>query len=273
MLDSLLAFFTNLDDDARAVVVRAARIVVIVLGAWLLQAFLGRLIGRLSRAVERRREGDELRRLNTVNAMLGNVGTVAIILVAGMLLLSELGISVAPILATAGVAGLAIGFGAQSLIRDYFNGFFLIIEDQIREGDVVEVAGKAGEVEEITLRYVRLRDGDGYVYFVPNGEIKTVVNRTRGYAYAMIDAAILGHQHVEPAFAAMREVGEAMRKDQELGAVILADLEIFGVERWELWGLGLRCRFKVLPHARDNVRRVFLQRLAGAFEAKGVKTP
>jgi moderate conductance mechanosensitive channel len=120
---------------------------------------------------------------------------------------------------------------------------------------------------------VRLRDGDGYVHFVPNGEIKLVVNRTRAYAFAMIDAAILSHQHVEPAFAAMRDVGEALRKDPAFSPVILGELEIFGVERWELWGLGLRCRFKVLPHARDNVRREFLKRLAGAFEAKGVKTP
>ena len=223
--------------------------------------------------MERRREGDDLRRINTLNTVLRNVGTVLVVLIAGMLVLGELGISVAPLLATAGVAGLAIGFGAQSLIRDYFNGFFLLIEDQIREGDVVEVAGKAGEVEEMTLRYVRLRDGDGFVYFIPNGEIKMVVNRTRAYAYAMIDAAILGHHDVEPALVAMREVGEAMRKDPGFGPVILADLEVFGVERWELWGMALRCRFKVLPHQRDNVRREFLKRLSGAFEAKGVKTP
>jgi len=205
--------------------------------------------------------------------VLRNVSAVLIVLVAGMLVLGELGISVAPILATAGVAGIAIGFGAQSLIKDYFNGFFLLIEDQIREGDVVEVAGKAGEVEEMTLRYVRLRDGDGYVHFVPNGEIKLVSNRTRWFAYTMIDAAILGHHDVGPATAAMREVGEAMRKDPQFAQAILEDLEVFGVERWELWGIGLRCRFKVVPHQRDNVRREFLKRLAAAFDAHGVKSP
>ncbi len=223
--------------------------------------------------MDRRRGGEDLRRINTVGAVLRNVSAVLIVLVAGMLVLGELGISVAPILATAGVAGIAIGFGAQSLIKDYFNGFFLLIEDQIREGDVVEVAGKAGEVEEMTLRYVRLRDGDGYVYFVPNGEIKMVVNRTRWFAYAMIDGAILGHQHIEPAFAAMREVGESMRKDRQFAPAILEDLEILGVERWELWGISLRCRFKVVPHQRDNVRREFLKRLAAAFDAHGVKSP
>jgi small conductance mechanosensitive channel len=233
----------------------------------------GKLIRGFHAIVDRRRGGEDLHRINTVGAVLRNVSAVLIVLVAGMLVLGELGISVAPILATAGVAGIAIGFGAQSLIKDYFNGFFLLIEDQIREGDVVEVAGKAGEVEEMTLRYVRLRDGDGYVYFVPNGEIKMVVNRTRWFAYAMIDGAILGHQHIEPAFAAMREVGESMRKDPQFAPAILEDLEILGVERWELWGISLRCRFKVVPHQRDNVRREFLKRLAAAFDAHGVKSP
>jgi moderate conductance mechanosensitive channel len=216
---------------------------------------------------------DELRRIDTVGTALRYFATVLVVLVAGTLILGELGISIAPILATAGVAGVAIGFGAQSLIKDYFSGFFLLIEDQIREGDVVEVAGKAGLVEEVTLRYIRLRDGDGYVHFVPNGEIKAVVNRTRNYAYAMIDAGISGHQDVDPALAAMREVAGVLRKDPKFGPGILEDVEIFGVERWELWGLSLRCRIKTLPHEKDNVRREFLRRLVGAFEAHGIKTP
>jgi len=216
---------------------------------------------------------DDLRRIGTVGRVLRYTASVVVVLVAGMLILGELGISIAPILATAGVAGVAIGFGAQSLIKDYFSGFFMLIEDQIREGDVVEIAGKAGEVEEVTLRYVRLRDADGYVYFVPNGEIKLVVNRTRNYAYAMIDAAIAGAADIEPATAAMREVGEGLRKDGKLGPSILGDMEIWGVERWELWGLSLRGRIKVLPREKDTIRREFLKRLAGAFEARGIKNP
>ena len=138
-------------------------------------------------------------------------------LVAGTLVLGELGISVAPILATAGVAGIAIAFGAQSLIKDYFTGFFLLIEDQIRQGDVVEIVGKAGEVEEVTLRYVRLRDGDGFVHFVPNGEIKTVVNRTRTFAFANIDVGVPENTDFDAVFKAMRDVGAALRADPKFG--------------------------------------------------------
>jgi small conductance mechanosensitive channel len=128
-------------------------------------------------------------------------------------------------------------------------------------------------VEQVTLRYVRLRDGDGFVHFIPNGEIKGVVNRTRSHAYAVIDAAILGHDFVDPGCAAMREVGDELRKDPKFGPKILADVEVFGIERWELWGIGLRCRLKVLPHERDNVRREFTRRLVGEFERRGIKSP
>ena len=250
------------------------RVIVILLLAWVLQAVATRIIRAFRGYMARRTSApDELRRIDTVTTAFRYFASVIVVLVAGMLVLDELGISIAPILATAGVAGVAIGFGAQSLIKDYFTGFFLLLEDQIREGDVFEVLGKAGDVEEVTLRYVRLRDGDGYVHFIPNGEIKSVVNRTRAHAYAMIDAAIQGHQFVEAGCAAMRDVGDEMRKDQQFGPMMLADVEVFGVERWELWGLGLRCRVKTLPHKKDSVRREFVRRLVAEFDRRQIKSP
>jgi small-conductance mechanosensitive channel len=215
---------------------------------------------------------DELRRIDTVGNAFRYFATVLVVLVAGMLVLNELGISIAPILATAGVAGIAIAFGAQSLIKDYFTGFFLLVEDQIRQGDVVEIVGKAGEVEEVTLRYVRLRDGDGFVHFVPNGEIKVVVNRTRTHAFANIDVGVPDNADFDAIFKAMRDVGAAMRADSKFAPLILSDVEVFGVERWELWGMMLRCRLKVLPHERDNVRREFNRRLALELQSRGLKT-
>jgi small-conductance mechanosensitive channel len=245
-----------------------------MLVAWLLQVGAGRIIRGFHNVVKRRAPGsEELSRIDTVGTVFRYAAGVLIVLIAGMLILGELGISIAPILATAGVAGLAIGFGAQSLVKDYFSGFFMLLEDQIRVGDIVEVAGKAGEVEEVTLRYVRLRDAEGVVYFVPNGEIKLVVNRSRNYAYAIIDAAIPGHHDVGAALLAMQDVGQALRKDPQFGSSILGDMEVWGVDRWELWGMALRGRIKVLPREKDTVRREFLKRLAAAFDARGIKTP
>ena len=216
---------------------------------------------------------EEKRRVDTVVNAFRNFAVVVVVLVAGMLVLNEFGISMLPLLATAGVAGLAVAFGAQSLIRDYFAGFFLLVEDQIRMGDVIEIAGKSGEVEEVTLRYVRLRDRDGYVHYVPNGEIKLVTNRTRGFGQAVMDAVIKSSQNVEDAFQAMRDVGAEMRRDPAFAPHILGDVEIAGIERWEHVGVFLRCRMKVLPQEQWSVRSEFMRRLKIAFEQRGIQSP
>jgi moderate conductance mechanosensitive channel len=257
--------------EAEAAASAAARVLVILLVAWLLQRVATRIIAAFHRYMSGR--FDDAGRIGTVEQVLRNVASVLIVIVAGTLVLGELGISVLPILATAGVAGIAIGFGAQSLIRDYFNGFFLLIEDQIRQGDVVEIAGRPGTVEEVTLRHVSLRDFDGRLVFIPNGEIKMVVNLTRGHALAVMDAVVKSAQKLDDAYAAMREVGAELRRDPELGPSVLDDVEIAGIERWEPWGLVLRARLRVTPHAQWKVRAEYLRRLKAAFEARGIQSP
>ena len=272
-ISEILASLRDLDDEAKAFGIQALRILAILGVAWILQALAERLVRIFRSYIEARTGKDELPRIETLARVFRNTAAIVIVLVAGMLILGEFGISIAPILATAGVAGIAIGFGAQALIKDYFAGFFLLLEDQLREGDTAEVAGKSGVVEEVTLRYVRLRDAEGRVIFIPNGEIKVVVNNTRGHAYAIIDAAISAKQDVNAALAIIRELAEALRKDAVFGPQILGDVELWGVERWELWGIGLRFRIKVVPSAKDGVRREILKRLVAAFEARGVQMP
>ena len=230
---------------------------------------------RLFRAQMGRRIGpDEVTRVETLARVFHYAATIVTCLVAGMAVLDALGISIAPLLATAGVAGLAIGFGAQSLVKDYFTGLFLLIEDQIRQGDVVEVAGKAGVVEEVTLRYVRLRDGDGFVHFVPNGEIKLVTNRTRGFARAVIDVGVGYGSDIEQAFAVMREVAKAMRADPNWQNRIADDLEVLGVDKLDNSAVLLRVQLRVVPPIeRDNVRREFQKRIKLAFDERGIEIP
>ena len=224
--------------------------------------------------MERRTAADEVTRVATLERVFHYTATIVISIVAGTLVLDTLGISVAPILATAGVAGLAIGFGAQSLIKDYFTGFFLLLEDQLREGDVVEIAGKAGLVEEVTLRYVRLRDGDGYVHFIPNGEIKLVSNRTRGFARAVIDVGVGYEVDVEQALAVMGEVGQAMRADERWKGRLADDIQVLGVEKLDDSAVVLRAQLRVVPAIeRDNVKREFLKRLKEAFDERGIEIP
>ncbi len=222
----------------------------------------------------RRTGPDEITRVATLERVFRHAATIVIFVVAGTLVLDALGISIAPILATAGVAGLAIGFGAQSLIKDYFTGFFILLEDQIRQGDVVEIAGKAGLVEEVTLRYVRLRDGDGYVHFVPNGEIKLVSNRTRGFARAVIDVGVGYGVDIDQAFAVMREIAQSMRADDKWKNRVADELDILGVEKLDNSAVVLRAQLRVVPPIeQQNVRREYLKRLKQAFDARGIEMP
>ncbi|MCW5633267.1 MAG: mechanosensitive ion channel family protein [Rubrivivax sp.] len=252
----------------------ALHIVVIVVLAWGLQRLAGRLIGLAREHLTRRLDDPEqARRVATLVRVLRYVATVVITLVAGMLVLHEVGLSIAPLLAAAGVAGIAIGFGAQSLVKDYFTGVIMLLEDQARVGDVIEAGGKAGLVEAVTLRYIRLRDYDGNVHYVPNGTISTVTNRSRGFAYAVVEIGIAYRENVDEAFEVMREVGRALRADAELGPKILDDLEIAGVDSWADSAVTLRCRMKTLALQQWAVRRAFLKRLKEAFDERGIEIP
>ena len=193
--------------------------------------------------------------------------------VAIMLGLSELGISIAPIRATAGVAGLAIGIGAQSLVKDDFTGFVMLIDNQIRVGDVVEVAGKVGAVEELTLRYVRLRDYEGAVHYVPNGAILTVTNRSRLFAFAVMDIGVAYKEDIERVSQVMKETATAFRAEPDWADKILDDLEIAGVDQWADSAVVIKCRLKTMAQEQWAVRRAFLGRLKNAFDRAGIEIP
>lgn len=250
------------------------RIVVILVVAWILVMVLQRLVrGVRIRISTRLDSGDGARRAETLGRVIRYLVALGVGALAGMLVLGEMGISLAPVLGAAGVVGLAVGFGAQSLVKDYFTGFFILFEDQIRTGDVVRIAELTGTVEDITLRHVRLRDYDGNLHFVPNGLITTVSNMGRGFAQAVIDAGIAYREDVDEALDLMREVGAQMRADPTFGPRILDALEVAGLERWDDSALVLRCRFKVQPLQQWSVRREYLRRLKLAFDECGIEIP
>lgn len=251
-----------------------ARITLIVILALIALRAIHRVIPRLRETIAQRQESvEDSQRIRTLSRVLRYVLTVVIAVVTGLLILAELGVSVAPILGAAGVVGIAIGFGAQTLVKDYFTGFFLLLENQVRHGDVVEAGGKAGVVEELTLRYLRLRDYSGNVHFVPNSNISTVTNMSMGFAYAVIDAGIAYGENVERVIAVMRDVGRAMRLDPLFAPKILDDLEVAGVDQWADSAVVIRCRFRVAPLEQWNVRREYLQRLKETFDREGIEIP
>jgi len=250
------------------------RIVLIAVVAWIALGVIRRLIRlfreRFARGMD---DPEQAKRAETLGRVFRYIASVVIAVVAAILILSEMGVAVAPILGAAGVVGLAVGFGAQSLVKDYFAGLFILLENQIRQGDVVDVAGKSGLVEEVTLRYVRLRDYDGNVHFVSNGLITTVTNMSRGFAQSVVDVGVAYREDADEAMQVMREVGAAMLADPVFGPKILGDLEIAGVDKWADSAVVLRCRFKVQPLEQWNVRREFLRLLKKAFDARGIEIP
>lgn len=223
--------------------------------------------------VARQETTEDGQRIRTLSRVIRYVLTVAVTLLGAMLVLGELGISVAPILGAAGVIGIAVGFGAQSLVKDYFTGFFLLLENQLRIGDVVDAGGKSGTVEELTLRYLRLRDYSGNVHYIPNGNITVVTNMSLGFAYAVIDIGVAYAERIDEVIALMRRVGETLRTDPSFAGRILEPLEVAGVEQWADSAVVIRCRFKVAPLEQWSVRREYLARIKAAFDEAGIEIP
>lgn len=253
----------------------AFHILIILLLSWLAYGVARRLIGVFKKVMLGRADNnlEELKRVETLSRVFRYVASVLITIVTGMLILSELGISIAPILAAAGVLGLAVGFGAQSLVKDYFSGLFLLLENQVRQGDVVEVAGKSGLVEEVTLRYIRLRDYDGNTHFIPNGIITTVTNMSRGFAQSVIDIGVAYREDVDEVITLMQQVGAQMRQDDTIAMKILDNMEIAGVDALADSSVRIKCRFKVLPLEQWGIRREFLKRIKKVFDANDIEIP
>lgn len=256
------------------VAVSLTNVFLILLISWALMGASGRILRALNaRMTAKNPDLEERKRVDTLIRVFRYIATVVIGAITIMLVLSEVGISIAPILATAGVAGLAVGFGAQSLVKDYFTGFVMILENQIRVGDSVEVGGKTGLVEEVTLRYVRLRDLEGAVHYVPNGVIATVTNRSREYAFAVIDVSVGYREKIDHIQAIISDVGREMQTDSEYGPKVLEPIQFMGVEQWADSAVVLRCRFKVVPLEQGPVRREFLRRLKNTFDAQNIEIP
>jgi small-conductance mechanosensitive channel len=251
-----------------------SRIAVILLVSGLMIWVARRLIRGLERfAAQHAHDMEARKRAATVSNVLGKVASVIIFLIALIMIFSEVGISIVPFLGAAGVAGVAIAFGAQTIVKDFLRGFFLLAENQIRQGDSVEIAGKSGVVEDLTMRYVQLRDYDGNVHYVPNGEITVVTNSSRSFAYAVVEVIIALEQDVEPVLDLMRNAGAELRANSLFAPKILDDLEIAGIEAWNEKGITLRARFKVNALEQANVRRAYMLRLKRAFDESGIAQP
>ncbi len=230
---------------------------------------INRTIGRVAKGSDPERA----KRTETLKSTIKSLVNIVLFSIAMVIILGQLGIAIGPILAAAGVLGLAVGFGAQSLVRDVINGFFILLDDQIRVGDVVQIAGKGGLVEKVTLRLVVLRDLAGNVHFVRNGSIDVVTNMTKDYSRYVFDIGVAYREDVDEVISVIRSVDEELRGDPAFGESILEPIEILGLDEFADSAIIIKARTKTMPIKQWEIGREFNRRLKRAFDQRGIEIP
>jgi len=250
-------------------------IILIVIGAWVAVKILRSSIKRFEKGLEQ--DGivpsEREKRAKTLSGIISTTITVVIYLAAAMMIITECGVNIGPLLAGAGIAGVAIGFGAQSLVKDMISGFFLLMENQIRVGDVASIAGIGGLVEAINLRTTRLRDLEGRVHIIPNGSIAVATNFTRDWSRALVEIGVAYKEDVDNVINVLKDVGEDMRNDSAFREVILEPLTVLGLDSFGDSSVNIRVFFKTLPIKQWDVAREFRKRVKKAFDEKGIEIP
>jgi small-conductance mechanosensitive channel len=262
-----------------AIMQSGLRIVLVLLAGYVSVRFLRVALRRLEEVLVRAGEKSEgvvgatRKRVTTLTGMLLTLSLVIVWAIVAVICLDQLGLDVTPILAGAGIVGLAVGFGAQNLVRDLISGFFLVLENQVRVGDVAVVNGTGGLVEAITFRTIVLRDLAGVVHVVPNGAITTLANMTKEWSGYVIDVGVAYKEDTDRVVAVMAEVAEELRKDARYGPSILEPLEIFGVDDFKESEVTIKARLKTVPIQQWTVGREYRRRLKKAFDARGIEIP
>lgn len=217
---------------------------------------------------------EQYKKVCTVHSLLNSVVKIIVCLVGIMLILEELNINIAPILATAGVLGLAVGFGAKRLVEDVLSGLNIILSNQIRVGDTVTIDGSiSGVVEKITVNTVILRDFGGTVHFVRNGNINVISNQTKDYSYYVSDLGISYNQDFDTVFTVIKSIGKEMKEDEKLKNIIIDDIEVLGVDKFEESTITIKTRIKTLPSHQWVVGREFNRRIKEAFDKNSIEFP
>ncbi len=213
------------------------------------------------------------KRVKTLTGLLGTIFLTLIWVIAIVMGLDQIGLDITPIIASAGIAGLAVGFGAQNLVKDVINGFFMILENQVRVGDVAVVNGTGGLVEAISFRTITLRDLSGTVHIFPNGTVTTLANMSKDWSFYVMNIGVAYKEDTDRVSAVMKEVGKDLQGDPEVGPNILEPIEILGVDDFGESEVVIKARLKTLPIKQWMVGREYRRRLKKAFDQQGIEIP
>jgi moderate conductance mechanosensitive channel len=252
------------------------KVFIILAGMWIIilaAKAVGRKIIKITEDEDPTTDNDRERRTKTL-VQIFNIGVKTLVISFGAIsILKEIGFDIGPILAGAGIIGLAIGFGSQSLVRDIVSGFFMILENQLRVGDVAQIGGVAGLVEKITLRIVVLRDLDGVVHTIPNGEIKTISNMTYGWSRAKLDFGVAYKENIDEVIEILQRLGNELVEDEQYKAAILEGPVMLGVDSLDDSAVTVRMLFKTVPLKQWDIAREFKRRVKNEFDKLGIEIP
>jgi small conductance mechanosensitive channel len=209
----------------------------------------------------------------TMGSLLRNIVTIAVAILTTLTILSTIGVDLAPLLATAGVGGVALGFGAQSLVKDFLSGIFMILEDQYGVGDIVDTGEAIGTVEEVSLRVTRLRDPSGVVWYVRNGEIIRIGNKSQGWSTALVDIPVSYAENLEKVIPLIRDVVHRLDEEPDWKDKLLEEPQVLGVESVSGTAVTIRVLAKTAPEQQYGVSREIRERVKAAFDAAGVQGP
>lgn len=252
------------------------RILALIVLAFAVVRLLNALIARTVRDLATGTDIDALerrKRAETIAGLASSSLSGVIWAAAVLMILRELDVDITPVLTGAGIVGLAVGFGAQTLVRDVISGFFLILEDQVRVGDVASVNGTGGLVEQINLRTIVLRDEEGVVHVFPNGEIKTLANRTKDFAYYVMSLGIDYAEDTDRVVQAVQDTAAELKHDPAFGPSMLEPLEVIGIDAFGASDVTLKVRVKTAPLKQWYVGRELRRRIKKTFDARGIKIP
>ncbi len=235
---------------------------------------LRRLIKRLQLYIERTfPDQGQVQRVQTLTNVFGDFVWVLVAGIGIMTILSQLGIDLAPFLVAAGVGGIAIGFGAQSLVKDIISGFFILLEDQFRVGDVVTIAGVSGLVEDVNMRTMVLRDNAGNVHIVPNGTVTTVTNMTKDFSRYVFDIGVAYRENVDDVMQVLNDIANGLQQDPHFASDIVEPFEMLGVDQFSDSAVVIKCRITTKPCRQWNIGREMNRRIKITFDARGIEMP
>jgi len=266
MFDKFVVKFSVFAENVLPTIVIALIIAVVLFQvSKLLSKNIKRIAMKRTKNLDDIAKGEFEKRVETLSGIVRKILDVVIWIIVSMIILKKFGVNVAPLLTGAGIVGVALGFGSQQLVKDFLSGFFILIENQIRTGDIAVINGTSGLIEQIGLRTIIMRDMEGTVHVFQNGKIDSLANKTKKWSATVFEIGVAYKEDIDIVIKVMEKVGKALREDEIFKSKIIADLEVFGVERFDDSAVVIKARLKTKPILQWEVGREYRKRLNSSF--------